>query len=141
MSANETQVGGNHYDSKYQHWDFVRDICMGYIPAQITRYVTRWRKKNGLEDVDKALHYVQKFMENEKLRHDAALIRLYRFMSDNSLQEHERIVFHMLVKYQLGDEDRLQAVKEAIEELRAILTGEKPADPQFRDAGDEWKRP
>lgn len=29
----------------------------------ITKYVDRWRDKNGLEDIDKAIHYLQKYRE------------------------------------------------------------------------------
>jgi hypothetical protein len=63
MSANETQVGGNHYQSKIQHWDYVIENDLDYFQAQITKYVTRWKKKNGTQDLKKARHFLEKYME------------------------------------------------------------------------------
>lgn len=62
--ANQTQVGGAHYHSAYQHWDFVREAELDYLQGCATKYVARWRKKNGLEDLHKARHYLEKRMEN-----------------------------------------------------------------------------
>jgi len=62
-SANERQVGGAHYRSAYQHWDFVEDVGLGYLEGQITKYICRHAKKNGLQDVEKAGHFLDKLME------------------------------------------------------------------------------
>ena len=63
--ANTTQVGGGHYKgTTYQHWDFVICALDGrYLEGNITKYVARWRKKNGLEDLRKARHYLTKLIE------------------------------------------------------------------------------
>ena len=61
--ANAIQVGGTHYKASYQHWDFVADLRLDYWQACATKYVTRWRKKNGLEDLRKAPHYMLKRAE------------------------------------------------------------------------------
>lgn len=63
MSANERQVGGAHYMDGYQHWDMAVDFQLGYFPGQITKYITRHRKKNGRQDVEKALHFLDKWEE------------------------------------------------------------------------------
>ena len=63
MGANDEQVGGGHYKSPIQHWDYVLANELGYFEGQITRYVTRWRKKNGLEDLLKAQHFLTKLIE------------------------------------------------------------------------------
>lgn len=61
---NEIQVGGGHYQGGiYQHWDFVLENHMGYLEGQITRYICRWRNKNGQQDLQKALHYANKLWE------------------------------------------------------------------------------
>jgi hypothetical protein len=60
LSVNDRQVGGTHYSAPYQHWDFVIDGGLSYMEAQITRYVARHRKKNGAEDIEKAIHYAEK---------------------------------------------------------------------------------
>lgn len=62
--ANERQVGGAHYQTKtYQHWDWACDIDLHYLLACATKYVARWRDKNGVQDLEKACHYLEKAME------------------------------------------------------------------------------
>lgn len=63
MSANDTQHGGKHYASMYQHWDLVADLQLNYYVANATKYMTRHRAKNGREDVLKAGHYLDKYLE------------------------------------------------------------------------------
>lgn len=63
--ANKTQIGGGHYKGTgYEHWDFVIFRLDGrYLEGCITKYVARHRKKNGLQDVQKARHYTAKLIE------------------------------------------------------------------------------
>ena len=68
QTANETQVAGEHYRTTIQHWDYVLANDLGYFEGQITKYVTRWRKKNGLEDLHKARHFLDKLIESESGR-------------------------------------------------------------------------
>ena len=64
MRANDKQIAGKHYVAEYQHWDFVADALSGrYLEGVITKYITRWRKKNGVEDLLKAQHYLEKLVE------------------------------------------------------------------------------
>ena len=62
-TANDTQVAGDHYRTPIQHWDYVIANDLGYFEGQITKYVTRWRKKNGVQDLHKARHFLQKLIE------------------------------------------------------------------------------
>lgn len=66
-NANTTQVGGSHYkahgDADLQHWDIVHKLKLDYFQGQITKYVIRWKDKNGLEDLHKAAHFLQKYIE------------------------------------------------------------------------------
>lgn len=58
------QVGGQHYrEAAVQHWDFAAVQGMDYFQGQITKYVTRWKKKNGRQDLEKALHFLEKYIE------------------------------------------------------------------------------
>lgn len=62
--ANDRQVGGAHYQGhEYQHWDWVCDIGLNYLLACATKYVARWRDKNGMQDLQKAMHYLAKAEE------------------------------------------------------------------------------
>lgn len=62
-NANSRQVAGTHYKTGYQHWDFVWDMGLGYFPGQVTKYLSRYRKKNGMQDLEKALHFAHKYKE------------------------------------------------------------------------------
>jgi hypothetical protein len=62
--ANEVQVGGTHYGlSTQQHWDLVVKFDWDYFQGQITKYVMRHKKKNKLEDLKKAKHFLEKYIE------------------------------------------------------------------------------
>jgi hypothetical protein len=63
MSANKRQVAGSHYKSTIEHWDYVVANDLDYFQAQITKYVTRWKKKNGMTDLLKAQHFLEKYIE------------------------------------------------------------------------------
>ena len=63
MSANEKQVGGSHYAGEYQHWDWAIDINLPYLESGATKYISRWRDKGGVQDIQKAIHYMEKALE------------------------------------------------------------------------------
>ena len=63
MSANNKQVGGTHYEMSYIHWDFIVDTHTPYLLANISKYVSRYKVKNGIQDLEKALHYLDKAIE------------------------------------------------------------------------------
>jgi hypothetical protein len=63
LKANETQVGGAHYQLTVQPWDYIALNNLGYFEGNIIKYVTRWRGKNGVEDLKKARHYLDKLIE------------------------------------------------------------------------------
>lgn len=64
MGANDKQVGGSHYgNNKIQHWDFAWENNYDQFQYAITKYVHRHKLKNGLEDLKKAAHYLDKYIE------------------------------------------------------------------------------
>lgn len=63
MKANDTQVGGTHYQSDYQHWDLIAKHNFSYLRGCATKYLCRYRKKNGEQDLEKARHYLLKIRE------------------------------------------------------------------------------
>jgi hypothetical protein len=66
MSANETQIGGSHYkNNAVQPWDYIVANDLPYLEGNIVKYITRWRKKGGIDDLRKVLHYTQKLIEVE----------------------------------------------------------------------------
>jgi hypothetical protein len=66
MSAFKEQVGGSHYkDLAIQPAEFIHKNGLGYMEGAIIKYVSRWRNKNGLEDLKKARHYLDLLIEME----------------------------------------------------------------------------
>lgn len=57
------QVGGDHYAGDYQHWDWVDDTNLGYLEGCATKYLARWRQKEGLKDLRKSRSYITKLRE------------------------------------------------------------------------------
>jgi len=52
---NIPQVGGNHYQSfKIQPWEYIVKNNIGWSEGEVIKYVSRWRNKNGVEDLRKA---------------------------------------------------------------------------------------
>jgi hypothetical protein len=50
-----------------QEWDNARKRQVGvdWCEANVVKYITRWRDKNGLEDLRKAMHYIQLLIDRE----------------------------------------------------------------------------
>jgi len=69
--ANDTQVAGNHYKQfQIEPWDAIVDWGLGYLDGNAVKYLSRWRHKNGLEDLKKARHYIDKLLETEMEKHN-----------------------------------------------------------------------
>lgn len=107
VNANDVQVAGNHYKSAYQHWDLVPDVGMGYFDGQITKYVSRWQKKNGLQDLEKSRHFAIKYKELLQNRILFAPMRadplktancLIRYLDTNAITGQESFVVTQLTK-------------------------------------------
>ncbi len=67
MAANDRQVGGDHYKQAgktgEEHWDRVKRLSLDYWQACATKYIERCWDKMGLQDIDKAIHYLEKYKE------------------------------------------------------------------------------
>lgn len=63
MSAKDTQVGGQHYQLVIQPIDFIVKNNIPFREGNVIKYVTRHRSKNGKQDIEKAIHYLQMILE------------------------------------------------------------------------------
>lgn len=62
----DTQVDGNHYKMmKIQPVEFIHANGIPYLEGNVIKYVSRWRNKNGLADLEKAKHYIELLIELE----------------------------------------------------------------------------
>jgi len=64
------QVGGTHYQKTIQPWDAMeawmrREQFIGYLRGNAIKYLARCDDKGGLEDLQKAQHYLAKLIEVE----------------------------------------------------------------------------
>ena len=67
MSANDKQISGNHYKMDIEPWDAIIAWKLGYLDGNAVKYLSRWKKKGGVADLEKAKHYIEKLIENERL--------------------------------------------------------------------------
>lgn len=64
MSAYDYQVGGSHYkDMAIQPTVYNIKNNMGFAEGNVIKYVSRWRNKNGVQDLMKAKHYLEMLIE------------------------------------------------------------------------------
>ena len=66
-TALETQIGGSYYKSQaIQPVEYIHANNIGYFEGNVIKYVTRWKNKNGVRDLEKAKHYLELLIELEK---------------------------------------------------------------------------
>lgn len=66
-----TQVGGDHYRQRsIQPWDIWQEYGMNAFEGAVLKYLLRWRDKNGVEDLKKARHTLDKLIELEEAKGD-----------------------------------------------------------------------
>jgi hypothetical protein len=62
--ASERQVGGGHYkDYAIQPLEFVVKNKLEFCEANAIKYICRHAAKGGVQDVDKAIHYLELLKE------------------------------------------------------------------------------
>jgi hypothetical protein len=68
--SNDKQIGGRHYHKcAIQPWDFVIANDLDYFQGSIIKYVTRWKDKGWIEDLHKAKHFLDKYIETMEAKH------------------------------------------------------------------------
>ena len=64
------QVGGDHYRKKeIQPWTYMESIMSeaeftGYLWGNVLKYMSRWQDKGGVQDLEKAQHYLLKLIQH-----------------------------------------------------------------------------
>lgn len=63
-SSLNTQTGGTHYkDCAIQPVEFIKANNIPFIEGNVIKYVVRHKRKNGAEDIKKAIHFLQMLLE------------------------------------------------------------------------------
>lgn len=64
LLASEKQVGGNHYKQfKIQPAEFCYYNNIPYLEATAIKYLCRWKGKGGIQDLEKAKHFIDLLIE------------------------------------------------------------------------------
>lgn len=102
------QVGGDHYESSYEHWDWAADQQLCYFVAAATKYIVRWRSKGGAKDLKKAYSYMEKY--ESLLKRDCIIPGLKKvneqkfknFIEANSVPGLEALCCRLMVTFTKG---------------------------------------
>jgi len=66
------QEGGGHYLLPIQPVEYITKNNIPFLEGNVIKYVTRHKKKNGIEDIKKAIHYCELILELQyKDQHDS----------------------------------------------------------------------
>jgi len=69
LGANEHQVGGTHYrDLDPNPWDVIMAWELNFLAGNVLKYLVRYKRKEGIESLLKAKHYLEKLIEYENDR-------------------------------------------------------------------------
>lgn len=64
--ALDKQVGGDHYKNmKIQPIEFTHKNDLNFCQGNIIKYVTRYKFKNGKQDLEKVIHYAELLIDLE----------------------------------------------------------------------------
>lgn len=64
-SPKDTQVGGDHYKKlKIQPIEYILANDIPFPEGCVIKYVTRWRDKGGISDLEKAKHFLELLIEH-----------------------------------------------------------------------------
>lgn len=59
------QVGGDHYQMSIQPFDVIDAWDLDFYEGSALKYLARHKKKNGREDLEKAIHYIELTIERQ----------------------------------------------------------------------------
>jgi len=66
MNAKDKQIGGSYYKNHLiQPIEFMVKNQIPFLEGSVIKYVLRHREKNGIQDIDKAIHYLELLKEIE----------------------------------------------------------------------------
>ena len=59
-------ISPEHYSQfEIEPFDFIHKNGLGFAEGNVIKYVCRWREKNGVEDLKKAIRYIELLIEEE----------------------------------------------------------------------------
>ena len=61
------QIGGEHYKKTIQAIEYIAKNSLNFNAGNVIKYISRYKDKNGLEDLNKAKHYIDFIINYEYL--------------------------------------------------------------------------
>jgi len=62
----DSKIKPQHYKSNNDVIQFCLDNKLSFCEANVVKYVVRWKKKNGIEDLKKAIEYINRLIKYEQ---------------------------------------------------------------------------
>ena len=70
----KNNINPDHYgNSGIDVIDFCQANNLDFMQGNVIKYITRYRKKNGLEDIRKAVEYINRILANEYPKFEAVV--------------------------------------------------------------------
>ena len=65
--SQDKQIGGSHYKKfKIQPYEFISHNDLSFFQGNVIKYVCRYMNKNGIQDLEKVIHYCE--LEIKKMK-------------------------------------------------------------------------
>lgn len=114
MKAIESQVGGSHYkDMAFQPIELITTLRCSFVQGCIIKYISRYKNKNGAQDIKKCIHYAQLAIELEdkglcKTTNDIDIYMLIsNFCSTNKVTPLQKLIIEATIDASLNRVIRL----------------------------------
>ena len=63
----DKQIGGSHYKDMVIHpYEFISKNDLSFFQGNVVKYVCRYKLKNGIQDLEKIIHYCE--LEIKKMK-------------------------------------------------------------------------
>ena len=140
MRASDRQVGGTHYkpkiDNGVEHWTYCIRSETPNLEYAASKYVTRWRNKNGVQDLEKAIHYLEKRIESVNLHIGTMKGGIYlplmfgEFISSAECTIEEAAILYLIMHW-----TRVSELQTAIADIRILIQQAQEEEAQATEPG------
>ncbi len=118
------QVGGDHYKNMdIQPVEFLHKCNIPFITGCCIKYLSRWKNKNGVEDLEKTIHFIDMLLDMEKEHPGRSFLKMFRhiriirnlklvhntnkFVKQSQIRENEGKAITWLTRYEMSGNKKL----------------------------------